>query len=401
MDRFQCSIEVDAAPAVCYQKWHHFEQFPHFMNNVEDVRRTGEKSWHWVVNGPLGHRTEWDAEVDGDEPNRLISWHSVTGSEVAVSGLVRFRELGHERTQVTCEIQYDPPGGVLGEAVAHLFVHPEKMAQEDLLNFKHLVEHTNVPVDKVHTGRVMHPNEFVVGDQPSQEGETPYQNKNETRYKNEAENRYKNADETQYKNEAETRTKSQDYAPDKGQGPFSGIPASNRDTILSDHAYRSVETGPDVQPGASAMEGAELDEDGYELIYGLEDELPPVGTSADLPRADVAEIELLNEEESPYLGLSQGAIYSEDLIDMRDDAPFNNANVDVYAESMDVFDEDLESFTENIDSEIDICLGSRESLNPFDASAPDVGLGPTEVSQNAARNREMNSGLPDSGNKGG
>jgi hypothetical protein len=376
MDRFQCNIEVDAAPSVCYQKWHHFEQFPHFMNNVEEVRRTDEKSWHWVVNGPLGHRTEWDAEVDGDEPNRLISWHSVTGSEVAVSGLVRFRELGKDRTQITCEVQYDPPGGALGEAVAHLFADPEKMVREDLANFKRLVEGTNVPVDKVHTGRVMQPNAFVVSGETGEAiGNADIQG-----------GELASGDRTEQASESGLRS--------------DNIPSTNEQPILSDHAYRSVETGLDVPPSGSPMAGLDLDDEDYELIYGLEDEIPPVGTSAELPSGDIEELQLLAEEESPYLGLSQGAVYSEDLIDMRNDNPFNNAENDIYAESMDVFEEDLISFTENIDSEIDIGLGSRESINSFDQGVPDAGLGPREVNQ-SAEDRQMNSGLPGGSDKGG
>jgi len=359
MERIQCNIVVDATPEVCYQKWHHFEQFPHFMNNVEEVNRIDDKSWHWVVNGPLGHRTEWDAVIDRDEPGRMISWHSGAKSELEISGLVNFLELGRGQTQITCEMAYDPPGGVIGEAVAHLFANPEKMVQEDLNNFKHLVEGTNIPAEKVHTGRTMHPNDFVMGQSDSVEntGNVPYVG---------------------------------------SQKPGSATAGNvvSQGPVLSDHAYRSVETGLDVPADNSLLNESGIEDDeGYELIYGLEDDIPPIGTSANLPSGDIREIEMINEEESPYLGLSEGAVYSEDLIDMRNDSPFDTRDTDIYAESMDVDEEDLASFTENIDSDIDIGLGSRESLNPFDSNAPDMGLGPREVSQ-SAEDRQMNSGLP-------
>lgn len=315
MDRFQCTIEVDAAPGVCYEKWHHFEQFPHFMDNVEEVQRIGEKSWHWIVNGPLGHRSEWDAEIDQDEQDSLISWHSLSSSEVAVSGVVHFQDLGQNKTQIVCNVEYEPPGGVLGEAVAHLFVHPDKLVQEELLNFKHLVEHTNIPAEKAHAGRVMHPDPFVV-------------------------------------------------------------PPSDEEVKASEIGQRS-----NVRESSSATPAKQprIDEEGYELLYGMEDDIPTIGTSAELETGDIKALETLNEEESPYLGLSEGAVYSEDLIDMRNDNRYDNRANDIYSESMDVFDEDLESYTENLDSEIDVGLGTWESLEEFEQNPASAGFGPQDA----------------------
>ena len=328
MERFESTIVVDAAPSVCYQKWHHFEQFPHFMNNVEDVRQIGEKQWHWVVNGPLGHRTEWDADVIQDVPNRALAWQSVTGSEVTISGEVSFNDIGNNCTKVDCLIQYDPPGGAIGEAVAHLFANPQKMVEEDLLNFKHLVEGTNVPAEKTHSGRHMEANPFVVP------------------------------------------------------------PTSENISAVSENA-------PQGSVASSLNESSliALDEEEYELIYGLEEEIPAVGSSAEIDRSDLEELELLREEESPYLGLNDGAVYSEDLIDMRNDASYTNRfSTDIYSESMDIFDEDLASYTEDLDEEIDAGLASPSAYDPFEEKS-NAGLGPRETMQ-STESRERNTSLP-------
>jgi hypothetical protein len=176
---------------------------------------------------------------------------------------------------VTCTIQYEPPAGTLGDVVAHLFTNPQHMVDDDLKNFKNLVEGTNIPAEKATQGHVMQPDPFVVP----------------------------NAQAT---------------AVDQSVKPSS--------------LYEEYE-------------------DDYESVYGLEDDLPTIGTSTDLDKADIVEIQTLYEEESPYLG-SSGAIYSEDLIDMRSDQP-DIGQQDIYTESMDVFEEDLESFYEDIDEEID------------------------------------------------
>jgi uncharacterized membrane protein len=80
MARFRESIEVKAPPNACYAQWLQFEEFPRFMKHVKSVTSQGNNRWRWVVDGPLGKSLEWDAVVDGNEPNRMISWHSISGT---------------------------------------------------------------------------------------------------------------------------------------------------------------------------------------------------------------------------------------------------------------------------------------------------------------------------------
>lgn len=162
MDRFQSTVEIDAPASVCYEKWHHFDQFPHYMNNVKAVEPLGGNRWHWVVAGPLGANVEWDADIDRDEPNRLISWHTLENSNIKAQGTVRFEEAGSDRTTMFCDLQYQAPAGNLGEALVNLLQNPHKMVDEELQNFKHLVEGTNVPAEKAHVGKTLEPESFVV-----------------------------------------------------------------------------------------------------------------------------------------------------------------------------------------------------------------------------------------------
>lgn len=161
MDRFQSSIEIDAPASVCYEKWHHFDKFPSYMSHVKSVTPIGEKRWHWVVTGPLGADIEWDAEIDVDEPSRVISWHSLEHSTVDIQGAVRFDEIAPQKTQMTSSLQYSAPGGGLGETIANLLHNPHKMVEDELQNFKHLVEETNMPVAKATTGKTLEPDSFV------------------------------------------------------------------------------------------------------------------------------------------------------------------------------------------------------------------------------------------------
>ncbi len=163
MERFQCNIEIDAPASVCYEKWHHFDQFPHYMTHIKRVESLGNNRWHWVVTGPLGTDIAGDAEIDGDEPNRMVSCHTLKNAKVQVQGVIRFNELDASHTNMTCDIQYKAPGGPIGEALTNWLNHPHQMVEAELQNFKHLVEGTNVPTEKAHVGKILQPDAFVVG----------------------------------------------------------------------------------------------------------------------------------------------------------------------------------------------------------------------------------------------
>lgn len=134
------TLIVGAPVADVFGAWANFENFPHFMKHVKSVTRTGERTTHWVAEGPLGRDVEWDAETTRYEPPQRIAWHSTADSPVRTSGQVVFADLPNGQTEVTVTLQYVPPGGVVGDKLAHLLANPEEMLEEDLRNFKAFVE---------------------------------------------------------------------------------------------------------------------------------------------------------------------------------------------------------------------------------------------------------------------
>lgn len=123
-----------------YTIWANFENFPRFMTYIKSITKTGERSSHWVMKGPLGKDLEWDAETTTLEPNKRIAWNSRDGGDIKTSGQVTFNQLAQGQTEVTVMLQYVPPAGKLGEFVANLFSDPDKRLEEDLRNFKAYVE---------------------------------------------------------------------------------------------------------------------------------------------------------------------------------------------------------------------------------------------------------------------
>ena len=117
------------------------------MEHLKSVQTIGPNRWHWIAKGPKDIDIEWDAEVIVDRPNELIAWRSLEGADVDNAGSVRFeRAPGGRGTIVRVKIEYRPPGGALGTAVAMLFGEtPEKQVPMDLRRFKQLMETGEIP----------------------------------------------------------------------------------------------------------------------------------------------------------------------------------------------------------------------------------------------------------------
>ena len=134
------SIEVQAPVEDVFRYWSNFENFSNFMQNVEEVRMTGQDTSHWKVKGPLGKSVEFDARTTEMDPGRGIGWNTVDG-EVMTSGEARFEEVSPGRTRIDVTMNYaDPPGGKIGEVAANVLSNPERMLSEDLQNFARIVE---------------------------------------------------------------------------------------------------------------------------------------------------------------------------------------------------------------------------------------------------------------------
>lgn len=140
MPKVKKEIIVNAPRQAVYEVWHNFENFPRFMDNIEEVRVVSAGRSHWKAKGPLGSNAEWDAEMTLDEPEKAIGWRSIESNpSVTTAGRVDFDDLG-DSTRLHVTLQYDAPAGALGNIVAKIFSDPEKQVEEDLNRFKETIE---------------------------------------------------------------------------------------------------------------------------------------------------------------------------------------------------------------------------------------------------------------------
>lgn len=135
---FQRSITIDRPIEDLYRLWRDFSNLPKFMKNLESVEVLDGNRSHWVAKGPGDRRVEWDAEVTSERENERVSWRSLEGSEVATSGSVEFRRApGNRGTEIRVDLKYNPPGGMIGAAIAWLTGKSAgQQVQEDLHRLK-------------------------------------------------------------------------------------------------------------------------------------------------------------------------------------------------------------------------------------------------------------------------
>ena len=139
------SVTINRPLGDLYRFWRDFENLPKFMNHLESVSMLDEGVSHWVAKGPAGMRVEWDARIINEVSNKVIGWQSLEGSTISTAGSVNFDQDPHG-TRVTVHLQYNPPGGRLGAAVAKLFgEEPNQTIREDMRRFKQLMETGEIP----------------------------------------------------------------------------------------------------------------------------------------------------------------------------------------------------------------------------------------------------------------
>jgi uncharacterized membrane protein len=136
------SVTINQPIEILYRFWRNLENLPRFMRHLESVERVTDTISHWRAKGPVGSTVEWDAEIHNEVPNKLIGWRSLEGADVVSAGSVNFDATADGRgTRVTVHLQYSPPGGKVGAAVARLFGRDAATEiREDLRRFKQLVE---------------------------------------------------------------------------------------------------------------------------------------------------------------------------------------------------------------------------------------------------------------------
>ena len=149
------SVTINRPIEMLYRFWRNLENLPRFMHHLESVERITDTLSRWRAKGPGGKIVEWNAEIINEVPNQVIGWRSIEKSDVVSAGSVNFEDAGPGRgTRVRVRLQYSPPGGKVGAALAKLMGRDAATEiREDLRRFKQMVETGEVASNEGPRGR--------------------------------------------------------------------------------------------------------------------------------------------------------------------------------------------------------------------------------------------------------
>jgi len=135
MGRIEKSIEVDVPVTTVYNQWTQFEEFPRFMEGVQEVRQLDDSRLYWKADVG-GRDKEWHARIIEQVPDQRIAWQSEQGAQNG--GQVTFEPVDGSRTRITLNMQYEPDDFV--ESAGDVLGFVSRRVQGDLERFKEFIE---------------------------------------------------------------------------------------------------------------------------------------------------------------------------------------------------------------------------------------------------------------------
>jgi uncharacterized membrane protein len=139
MSTIEKSIEVHAPIGTVYNQWTQFEEFPRFMEGIDEVRQLDDTHLHWRASFG-GSQHEWNAEITEQLPDERVAWRNTDGKDNA--GVVTFHKLDDETTRVMVQMDFVPEG--IKEKIGDALGAPDRRVQDDLERFKEMIESRGV-----------------------------------------------------------------------------------------------------------------------------------------------------------------------------------------------------------------------------------------------------------------
>jgi len=130
------SVDVAVPVRTAYNQWTQFEEFPRFMEGVQEVRQIDDRTTHWKTE-IAGVKREFDARITEQLPDERVAWTSTGGTRQ--SGVVTFHRLDANTTRVTAQMEFEPEGAL--EKAGDKLGVVDRRVEGDLKRFKEFIEH--------------------------------------------------------------------------------------------------------------------------------------------------------------------------------------------------------------------------------------------------------------------
>jgi uncharacterized membrane protein len=135
MSVIEKSIEVNVPVTTAYNQWTQFEEFPRFMEGVEQVQQLDERRLHFKASIG-GKEKEWNAVITEQVPDQRIAWISEGGAKNG--GIITFSQVSDNKAKLNLRLEYEPEGAIekTGDAIGVV----SGRIEGDLQRFKEFIE---------------------------------------------------------------------------------------------------------------------------------------------------------------------------------------------------------------------------------------------------------------------
>ncbi|QGV76933.1 SRPBCC family protein [Streptomyces ficellus] len=136
MSKVKEAVEVEVPVHTAYNQWTMFEEFPQFMEGVEEVVQVDDRHNHWKTKIG-GVRREFDTEIVDQLPDERIAWRTISG-DTHQKGVVSFQRLDDTHTRVELVMDVETSG--VAEKAADLTGTIDRRVKGDMRRFKDFIE---------------------------------------------------------------------------------------------------------------------------------------------------------------------------------------------------------------------------------------------------------------------
>lgn len=136
------AITINAGRDELYNYWRDLTNLPNFAPRLTRVEVLDEIRSRWHVQAAQGREVVWESEITHDRPGSEIAWRALHNTVLTHFGSVQFRDApGGRGTVVAVHLEYVPPAGALGAALARMTGQaPERYVTDALRRLKQLIE---------------------------------------------------------------------------------------------------------------------------------------------------------------------------------------------------------------------------------------------------------------------
>jgi uncharacterized membrane protein len=136
----EATVEIERPVHEVFAFYRDFGNLPRFLGDVLTVEPTGESSYRWTIQGPLGIRLHWTIRVTGEQPDTLIRYETIGLWGLKGRWEIYFAHGAHPDSTEVRERMTAPLGMLWRAVLALMGKFPEQEVKANLHRFKQLME---------------------------------------------------------------------------------------------------------------------------------------------------------------------------------------------------------------------------------------------------------------------